>query len=148
MRSLIDRINAFVEDNSGGWIQIPQTDPEIADQCWECRISGTVVLLATSAAAGRYFLLAKQHDLGNRVFFGGMSSIFGAMGIYRAVTPTKPVHMQQRARLDGAYLDGIAPVTTSGALVPFHPQTSGSAFSNIRKLIRSWGNGRNTNPSA
>ncbi|CAD7937380.1 unnamed protein product [Amoebophrya sp. A25] len=86
---MMDRFNDFVERNSRGWIQIPRSQEE--EQCWDCRIVGTVALYTTSALSWRCFFTTRRNDLGNRIFFGAMGLCFLGLGTYRAITPTKHV---------------------------------------------------------
>ncbi|CAD7942074.1 unnamed protein product [Amoebophrya sp. A120] len=88
---MLESLNRMVERHSQGWVQIPREPSEVEEQCWDCRIVGSIALYSTSALSWRCFFTSRRNDLGNRVFFGAMGAAFLALGTYRAVTPTNHV---------------------------------------------------------
>lgn len=111
----MDALNRWLERSSRGVIQVPTQEHE--EQCWECRITGTVALYGTSAAAFRYWAMAsRKTDFGNRVFFGALGITFAVLGTYRMLTPTRPVDLAETIRRrEGVMASSTGASPSSGA---------------------------------
>jgi len=59
------------------------------EDCMPCRVIGSTVLLGT----GGYLSLESFRTLqrSNRLIYGGLSAVFLSLGVYRAVTPVRPL---------------------------------------------------------
>ncbi len=59
------------------------------DDCMPCRVVGSTVLLGT----GGYCALEsyRTHARGSKMTLGAISAVFVFLGIYRAITPVKPL---------------------------------------------------------
>ncbi|VWU50349.1 conserved protein, unknown function [Hepatocystis sp. ex Piliocolobus tephrosceles] len=60
------------------------------DDCLFCRVTGTIIFGSLSIYSFLKFLQADKKT-GDRKFFGFFFLCFGALSIYRATTPAKPI---------------------------------------------------------
>ena len=59
------------------------------DDCVPCRVVGATVLLGTGAYCGLESY--RTHARGSKFAFGAISAVFVFLGVYRAITPVKPL---------------------------------------------------------